>query len=128
VKFKLDENLPVGSRRPRLRDLGQARDAERCARQAVGPCLAGHSRTRAQRTTIYATAHLDMGEIDAAAAAGEQIVREGWNLRSGHVFSEIAQLAAAIAPAGTPAAAGFLDQARDPTFIQRRGLSRAAAS
>ena len=84
----------------------------------------GHSRTRAQRTTIYATAHLNMGEIDA----GEQIVREGWNLRSGHVFSEIAQLAAAIAPAGTPAAAGFLDQARDPTFIQRRGLSRAAAS
>jgi len=95
------------------RDLGQADEAERCARKSVGLCLAGHSRTRAQRTTIYATAHLSMGEVDAAAAAGEQIVREAWNLHSGHVFGEIAQLVAAIAPSGTPATADFLEQARE---------------
>ena len=104
------------------RDLGQAPDAERCARKSVGLCLAGHSRTRAQRTTIYATAHLDMGGADAAAAAGEQIVREAWNLHSGHVFSEIAQLAAAIAPSRTPAAADFLSQARELLTARAPGL------
>jgi transcriptional regulator with XRE-family HTH domain/tetratricopeptide (TPR) repeat protein len=52
------------------RDLGELRKAEECAARSVGLCLPEHSRTRAQRTTIQATAHLRMGEIDAAAAAG----------------------------------------------------------
>lgn len=68
------------------RDLGDLRTAEDCAAKSVGLCLPEHSRTRAQRNTIQATAHLRMGEIDAAAAAGERVVREAWNLHSGHVF------------------------------------------
>jgi hypothetical protein len=52
-----------------------------------------------------------MREVDAAAAAGERVVHEAWNLHSGHVFGEVAELVAAIAPLGATAASGFLDQA-----------------
>ncbi len=93
------------------RDLGELRKAEECAEKSIGLCLPEHSRTRAQRNTIQATAHLRMGEVDAAAAAGEQVVREAWNLHSGHVFEEIAGLAAAIKLYRTPAASDFLDEA-----------------
>jgi tetratricopeptide (TPR) repeat protein len=95
------------------RDLGELRRAEECALKAVGMCLAPHSRTRAQRNTIQATAHLRMGEVEAAAAAGEQVIREAWNLHSRHVFGEIAELATAIKPFATPVANDFLDQARE---------------
>ena len=93
------------------RDLGELRKAEECAARSVGLCLPEHSRTRAQRTTIQATAHLAMGEIDAAAAAGERVVHEAWKLHSGHVFGEVAELVAALTPLGATAASGFLDQA-----------------
>jgi transcriptional regulator with XRE-family HTH domain/tetratricopeptide (TPR) repeat protein len=95
------------------RDLGDLRKAEEYAEKSVGLCLPEHSRTRAQRNTIQATAHLRMGEVDAAAAAAERVVREAWNLHSGHVFGEVADLVAAIAPFGTPAASEFLDQAHE---------------
>ena len=54
-----------------------------------------------------------MGEVDAAAAAGERVVRDGWNLRSGHVLTDIAKLAAAIAPFKAPGTEQFLDQASE---------------
>lgn len=108
------------------RDLGLAREAEQYAQRSVGLCLSDHSRTRAQRYAIHATAHLRMGEIDAAAAAAEQVVRGAWNLHSGHVFGEIAQLADAIAPFGTPAADDFLDQARE--LLAARGPGRGATA
>jgi hypothetical protein len=95
------------------RDLGELRKAEQCAALSVGLCLAGHGRTCAQRHAIQATAHLRMGEIDAAAAAGEQVVRQAWNLTSGHVFADVANLVAAIEPFGAPVARDFLDQARE---------------
>jgi tetratricopeptide (TPR) repeat protein len=95
------------------RDLGELRKAEECAEKSVGLCLPEHGRTRAQRNTIQATAHLRMGELDAAAAAAERVVREAWNLHSGHVFGEVADLVAAIAPFGTPVASEFLDQAHE---------------
>ena len=95
------------------RDLGQPRQAEEYAAKSVGLCLASHSRTHAQRTTILATAYLHMGEIDAAAAAAEQVVREAWNLHSSHVFGEVAQLAVVIRPFKTPVASEFLDQAHE---------------
>jgi len=76
-------------------------------------CLAPHTRTRAQRNTIQATAHLRMGEVEAAAAAGEQVVREAWNLHSRQVFGEIAELAVGIKAFGSPVASDFLDQARE---------------
>src|SRR5205807_3409949 len=87
----------------------RGRDRWACA--CPGTAAPGHSRTRAQRTTIQATAHLAMGEIDAAAAAGDRVVHEAWNLHPGRVFGEVVELAAAIAPLGATAASGFLDQA-----------------
>jgi tetratricopeptide (TPR) repeat protein len=95
------------------RDLGELRQAEESAQKSVTLCLPGHSRTRAQRSTISATAHLRKGELEAAVDAGEQVVREAWSLHSAHVFGEIAQLAAAITSFKTPAANEFLDQARE---------------
>jgi tetratricopeptide (TPR) repeat protein len=95
------------------RDLGELRKAEQSAATSVGLCRAGHSRTRAQRTTIQATAYLRMGEIDAAAAAGERIVGEAWNLHSGHVFAEVAELTTALAASHASAARDFLGQAHD---------------
>jgi transcriptional regulator with XRE-family HTH domain len=95
------------------RDLGDLRKAEEYAAKSVGLCLPDHSRTRAQRNTIQATAHLRMGEIDAAAAAAERVVHEAWSLHSGHVFGEVAGLVAAIEPFGTTVAGDFLDQAHE---------------
>jgi tetratricopeptide (TPR) repeat protein len=43
------------------RDLGQLDKAERYAAKSVGLCLAEHSRTRAQRNAIQATAYLRLG-------------------------------------------------------------------
>jgi transcriptional regulator with XRE-family HTH domain len=103
------------------RDLGELRKAEECAEKSVGLCLPEHSRTRAQRNTIQATAHLRMGEIDAAAAAAERVVREAWNLHSGHVFGEVAELVAAIVPFGTPVTSAFVDQARELLTARRPG-------
>jgi hypothetical protein len=110
------------------RDLGDPRRAEECAAKSVGLCLPEHSRTRAQRNTIQATAHLRMGEIDAAAAAAERVVHEAWNLHSGHVFGEVAGLVAAITPFGTPVAGDFLDQARELLAARGPRSKRPAAS
>ncbi len=104
------------------RDLGQLDKAEQYAAKAIGLCLTGHSRTRAQRTAIQATAHLRMGEVDAAAAAGLQVVNDAWNLRSGHVLGEVTQLAEAMAPLRAPDAAEFLDQARELLAVQMPAL------
>lgn len=95
------------------RDLGQLDKAEQYAQKSVGLCLVGHGRTRAQRIAIQATAYLQMGEVDAAAAAGLQVVNDAWNLQSGHVFGEVAQLVTAITPFRSPDASEFLDQARE---------------
>jgi tetratricopeptide (TPR) repeat protein len=95
------------------RDLGELRQAEDAAQKSVALCLPGHSRTRAQRNTIRANVYLRKGELEAAVDAGEQVVHEAWSLHSGHVFGEIAQLAAAIASFKTPLASEFLGQAHE---------------
>jgi len=110
------------------RDLGELRRAEEFAAKSVGMCLPEHSRTRAQRNTIQATAHLRMGETDAAAAAAERVVQEAWNLHSGHVFAEIAGLVAAITPFGAPVASDFLGQARELLAARGPGTNRPTAS
>ena len=51
--------------------------------------------------------------MDAAAAAAGQVVREAWNLHSGRVFGEVAQLADAIRPFKTPVAREFEDHAHE---------------
>jgi transcriptional regulator with XRE-family HTH domain len=108
------------------RDLGRLAEAEQYAQRSVGLCLPAHGRTRAQRYAIHAAAHLRMGEVDAAAAAGEHIVREAWTLHSSHVFGEIAQLAKQLAQHKSPVAADFLDQARE--LLEARGPKAASAS
>jgi hypothetical protein len=95
------------------RDLGELHQAEEAAQKSVALCLPSHSRTRAQRNAIRATAHLRKDELEAAIDAGEQVIHEAWSLHSGHAFGEIAQLAAAIAPFKTPVASEFLDQAHE---------------
>jgi tetratricopeptide (TPR) repeat protein len=95
------------------RDLGELRQAEDAAQRSVTLCLPSHRRTRAQRNTIRATAHLRKGEVEAAVEAGNQVIGDAWSLRSGHVFGEITELAAAIASFKTPVASEFLDQAHE---------------
>jgi DNA-binding transcriptional regulator YiaG len=102
------------------RDLGELGQAEDAAQKSVALCLPSHSRTRAQRNMIRATAHLRKGEVEAAVDAGEQVIREAWSLCSGHVFGEIAELAAAIASFKTPVASEFLDQAHELLAARER--------
>jgi tetratricopeptide (TPR) repeat protein len=102
------------------RDLGELRQAEDAAQKSVALCLPSHSRTRAQRNTIRATAHLRRGELEAAVDAAEQVVREAWSLHSEHVFGEIAGLAAAFAPFKMPVASEFLDQAHELLAARER--------
>ena len=80
------------------RDLGEPRKAEPCAEKSVTLCLAAHSRTRAQRTRHPGHRPGRMGEVDAAAAAGERMVQEAWNLHSGHVFGDVTALIGVIEP------------------------------
>ena len=114
-----DEGGYFGHAARAYRDLGRPREAEKYAAKSVGLCLYSHGRTRAQRTTILATAHLSMGEVDAAAAAAERVVREAWSLHSGHVFGEVAELVSAMKPLGTPVVRDFLDQAHELLAARR---------
>lgn len=95
------------------RDLGDFGKAAQCATKSAGLCLAGHSRTRAQRHAIQAAAYLGTGEVDAAAAVGQQVVLDAWNLHSGHVFGEVAHLAEAMASFPAAEAREFLEQAHE---------------
>jgi transcriptional regulator with XRE-family HTH domain len=106
------------------RDLGDLHKAEEYAEKSAGLCLPGHTRTHAQRNAIQATAHLRLREIDAAAAAGQQVIRDAWNLRSGHVFDEITQLAEAISGFDAAEARDFLDQAHDLLAARRQTPAR----
>jgi tetratricopeptide (TPR) repeat protein len=106
------------------RDLGELRQAEDAAQKSVALCLPSHSRTRAQRNTIRATAHLRRSELEAAVDAAGHVVREAWSLHSEHVFGEIAELAAAFAPFKTPVVSEFLDQAHE--LLAARGRLAAA--
>jgi hypothetical protein len=55
------------------RDLGQPA-AERYAEQSLAHCHADHSRTRAQRHAILATAYLQRGEVEQACVVGQRVV------------------------------------------------------
>ena len=105
------------------RDLGDPEKAEQYAERSVALCLTGHSRTRAQRSAIQATAHLQLGDVDAAAAVGGGVVQEAWNLHSGHVFGEVSALAQAIAAVKTPAAGEFLELAHELLAARPRGAA-----
>jgi len=93
--------------------------ARQSALQSVELCRSGHSRTRAQRHAILATACVQAGDIGHAAAIGEMIVADAWQLRSRHVQGDIAGLFASIEPARSREAADFTAQARE--FLAARG-------
>jgi transcriptional regulator with XRE-family HTH domain len=113
-----DEGGLLGHSARAIRDLaasglappGHARDT---AARSVELCRAGHGRTRAQRNAILATTCVQTGDIDQAAAIGELIIADAWDLQSGHVQNDIAALAASIAPARSRSAAAFTEQARE---------------
>ena len=101
-----------------LRDLaaaGLARPgpARHTAARSVELCRAGHGRTRVQRNAILATTCVQTGDIDQAAAIGELIIADAWDLQSRHVQNDIAALAASIGPARCRSAGTFTEQARE---------------
>jgi transcriptional regulator with XRE-family HTH domain len=95
--------------------------AMHCAQRSVELCRAGHGRTRAQRNAILATTCVQTGDIDQAAAIGELVIADAWDLRSRHVQGDIATLLASIQSARSHAARGFADRARE--FLTARARS-----
>jgi hypothetical protein len=81
--------------------------------RSVDLCRAGHGRTRAQRNAILATTCLQAGDIERAAAVGEQILSDACNLRSWHVRENVASLLADIEPTRSRTAETFVWRARD---------------
>jgi len=93
------------------RDLGQSRQAKAFAQDAVSACLPDHTRTRAQRTAILASALARLGELDEAADAGQRVVADAWRLHSCHVQHEVSELLGLLSVAD--GASAFIEQARD---------------
>ena len=89
------------------------------AARSVELCRAGHGRTRAQRNAILATTCVQAGDIDQAAAIGELIIADAWDLQSRHVQGDIAALAASIGPARSRSAGSFTEQARELLAARR---------
>jgi transcriptional regulator with XRE-family HTH domain len=91
---------------------GLAKAASRYAEQSIALCHENHSRTRAQRHTILATAHLQLGDIEHASAIGGRILVDARKVHSGHVYAGVASLVEIIAPQASKAGSYFVDQAR----------------
>jgi hypothetical protein len=123
-----DEGGLLGHAARALRDLAAAGLAApgvagNYAMRSAELCQAGHGRTRAQRNAILATTFLQAGEIDRAAAIGEQVIANARSLRSRHVERDVAALLASIGPTRSRAACGFTEQARE--FLAARRLAAA---
>ncbi len=119
-----DEGGLLGHTARALRDLaaaGLARPdhARHTAARSVELCRAGHGRTRAQRNAILATTCVQVGDIDQAAAIGELIIADAWDLQSRHVQNDIAALAASIGPTRSRSAGTFAEQARELLAARR---------
>jgi transcriptional regulator with XRE-family HTH domain len=113
-----DEGGLLGHTARALRDLAAVTlaapdDARYSAARSVELCRAGHGRTRAQRNAILATTCVQAGDIDQAAAIGELIIADAWELQSRHVQSDIAALLASIEPTRSRSASAFSEQARE---------------
>jgi hypothetical protein len=103
-----------------FRDLGQPQEAEHHAVASLALCQDGHSRTRAQRNAILATAQLQLGDMEAAAATALLIVADAWHLHSSHVDSELAALVRIIEASRSAATGEFLQQARELLAARNR--------
>jgi transcriptional regulator with XRE-family HTH domain len=77
-----------------------AAEAENYASRSIGLCQLRHSRTRAQRKAILATAQVQLGDLDAASATGNAVVEDAWNLNSGLVNVDIARLMRTLRSSG----------------------------
>jgi transcriptional regulator with XRE-family HTH domain len=113
-----DEGGLLGHTARAMRDLAAAGrtapdHAMQAALRSVGLSRSGHSRTRLQRNAILATTCVQAGDIGHAAAVGEQIITDAWNMRSRHVEGDIAALLASIEPAGSRSASEFTGLARE---------------
>jgi len=124
VWLDFDEGGLLGHNARALRDLAAAGlappgRAQQTAARSVELCRAGHGRTRAQRNAILATTCVQAGDIDQAAAIGELIIADAWDLQSRHVQGDIAALAASIGPARSRTAGTFTEQARELLAARR---------
>ena len=127
-----DEGGLLGHTARALRDLAAVTlavpdDARRSAARSVELCRAGHGRTRAQRNAILAATCVQAGDIDQAAAIGELIIADAWDLQSRHVRDDIAVLLASIEPARSRSAAAFTGQAREFLAARRSPAASGAA-
>jgi hypothetical protein len=93
--------------------VGMAKAALNYAAQSIALCRPDHGRTRAQRNTILATTHLQLGDIDQASAVGSQILDDAWNVRSGHVQADVTSLVNVIAANKSTTRGDFLDRAQE---------------
>jgi transcriptional regulator with XRE-family HTH domain len=91
------------------RDLGRPRRARAFAEDAVMACRADHSRTRAQRNAILASALAKLGEFEEAAEVGRRVVTDAWQLRSCHVLRDVSELLGLLGAAD--GSSGFTEQA-----------------
>ena len=119
-----DEGGLLGHTARALRDLAAVTlaapdHARRTATRSVELCRAGHGRTRAQRNAILATTCVQAGDIDQAAAIGELIIADAWDLQSRHVQNDIAALLASIEAARSRSAGAFTEQAREYLAARR---------
>jgi len=87
-------------------------------------CQDGHSRTRAQRNAILATAQLQLGNVEAAAATGLLVVVDAWRLRSSRVHNDLTTLVRAIELSGSTATKDFLEQARELSAARQQVTTR----
>ncbi len=93
------------------RDLGRPHRARTFAEDAIRSCRPDHSRTRAQRTAILASALAKLGEFEEAAEVGRRVVTAAWQLRSCHVLCDVSELLGLLGPGD--GSSGFVEQAHE---------------
>jgi transcriptional regulator with XRE-family HTH domain len=93
--------------------LGRPKEAQEFATYAITSCLPGHSRTRAQREALLATALHQEKDLEHAAAVGEQVVNDAWSLQSEHVRGEVKRLAVAMKGSRAGSVVRFVDHAQE---------------
>ena len=111
--LEFDEGGFLGHAARAYRYLKQGNACQRFAEQSIGACLSDHGRTRAQRYAILAAAYVQQGELEQAAAIGEQVVSEAWHLHSRHVDEEVTNLVKVVKRRQSKGGRDFLGAARE---------------
>jgi hypothetical protein len=116
--FDFDDGGVAGHAARAMCALGRPREAREFATYSIEHCLPGHSRTRAQRRALLATAQYQARDFEQAAVVGEQIVDDAWRLRSGHVRHEVVRLARMLKQSKSEPVVRFIGQARELSQAQ----------